>query len=62
MKKGVMPSCADRWRRVRKYFPQVSEKAFHSKQQTNFMKLVENIFFLSSSDVLLFFLYSWLET
>ena len=29
-KKGVMPSCADRWRRVRKYFPLVSEKAFHT--------------------------------
>ena len=30
MRKWVMPSCADRWRRVRKYFPLVSEKAFHS--------------------------------
>jgi hypothetical protein len=25
----VMPSCADRWRRERKYFFQLSEKAFH---------------------------------
>ena len=30
MRKWVMPSCADRWRRVRKYFPLVSEKAFHN--------------------------------
>ena len=31
MRKWVMPSCADRWRRVRKYFPLVSEKAFHTR-------------------------------